>query len=782
MSTRLADDEMSDGRVWKLGHATAKISRCRCRENFGCRNKSFSLPSRCCFTCAMAEVTKKRRLSSDGKAVSTKVANHDDVNEKSQRQQLFVRSLPTSVTSERLTEVFSQSYPLKHATVVTDRTTKNSKGFGFVTFADANDAQAAAQEFDDFVLEGRKIKVEVAEPRHRELAEGAGNKSAANTTASRLKEERQALQKDNEPPKLIVRNLPWRIKEAHDLALLFRSYGKVKHAVVPKRSPKVQTGFGFVVLRGRKNAEKALAEMNGKDVDGRTIAVDWAVDKETWQGIQNGSRPEGGEHGQMTQDGVTDGESGADHDNPDEKMKIDEEEDTMLDIHAGLSVSEEDEDIRDAEADADDSEEEADLSDKDLEDSKPEESNTTIFIRNLPFNTDDETLATHFKTFGGVRYARVVYDPETDRPRGTAFVCFFSEDDAKACVKNAPKQQADPASQDKKRHGENMTHSVLQNEASDPSGRYTLDGRVLNVTRALSKADATKREEEGTVKRDQRDKDKRRLYLIAEGTIARGSPLYDKLGPTEINIREASAKQRQKIVKSNPSLHISLTRLSVRNIPRNVTSKELKALARQAVVGFAADVKAGKRARLSKEESSRGGDAMREAERSRKKQGKGIVLQTKIVFEGREGTKVNEEGGAGRSRGYGFIEFFTHRNALMALRWLNGHAVQGGGDDGGKKKRLIVEFAIENAQVVNRRQDREVKARMNPRKVRNDNNKSSYTKEIKSGNSKKRKRDEKNVKEPLTEKPKPATEEEKNKLAKRNRIIAKKRSARKARK
>ena len=88
------------------------------------------------------------------------------------------------------------------------------------------------------------------------------------------------------PPKLIVRNLPWSIKEAEDLAALFRSYGKVKHAILPKRSPKTQTGFGFVVLRGRKNGEKAIQGVNGRVVDGRPLAVD-CVDKDTWEKSQH---------------------------------------------------------------------------------------------------------------------------------------------------------------------------------------------------------------------------------------------------------------------------------------------------------------------------------------------------------------------------------------------------------------------------------------------------------------------------------------------------------------
>merc|ERR1712098_411057 len=143
------------------------------------------------------------------------------------------------------------------------------------------------------------------------------------------------------------------------------------------------------------------------------------------------------------------------------------------------------------------------------------------------------------------------------------------------------------------------------------------------------------------------------------------------------------------------------TRLSLRNLPKNINSKDLKALAREAVVGFATDVKSGLRAQLSKEEEARGGDEMREAEKQRKAKGKGIVRQAKIVFEGREGAKVSEESGAGKSRGYGFVEYSSHRWALMGLRWLNGHAVENTAT--GKKQRLIVEFAIENAQVAAKR-------------------------------------------------------------------------------
>ena len=240
----------------------------------------------------MAPHTKRRKLS-DGspQAVAPLQSQPDsDVSKdkNDQRRSLFVRSLPASVTTEKLTAHFSESYPLKHAIVVVDKQTNISRGFGFVTFTDAEDAHAAAEKFDNSVLEGRKIKVEVAEARHRDIEDGA--KKGENTTGTKLRAAREQQMQEGQPPKLIVRNMPWSIKTPEDLTKLFLSYGKVKHAVVPKKSPRAQYGFGIVILRGKKNAENALKGVNGKEIDGRTLAVDWAVDKDTWQQMQETGR------------------------------------------------------------------------------------------------------------------------------------------------------------------------------------------------------------------------------------------------------------------------------------------------------------------------------------------------------------------------------------------------------------------------------------------------------------------------------------------------------------
>jgi nucleolar protein 4 len=638
----------------------------------------------------------------------------------SARRSLFVRSLPAVATSEALTELFSQSYPLKHATVVIDPATKQSKGYGFVTFADAEDAQKAADEFNGHKFLGRRMKVEIAQPRSREMGPrdvlGGKQKSVISAESAALKKAREEkLVEDRKPPKLIIRNLPWSIKTSEQLAELFQKFGKVKHADMPKVKD-TQAGFGFVVMRGRKNAEKALATVNGTMVGGRTLAVDWAVEKNVWESQKKSTEDNGKEESENGSDGGA--ELGT------KKSNAENEEDDVANFMRNFGNELESEEESGNEDDSQNNDDDGDEDDEDFDDEesveeKPQktmitDNSTTLFVRNLPYTTLDPDLKEHFQQFGPVRYARVVMDRATDRPRGTGFVCFFNVEDADNCFRNAPRGQPTGANAIKPGDAPKVKHSLLENENADTTGTYTIEGRVLQVTKAVEKEKAVKLTEEGTSLRDNRDKDKRKLYLLSEGTVASGTPLYELLAPSEIKLREESAIQRKKLIQNNPTLHLSLTRLSIRNLPRNTNSKDLKALAREAVVGFAKDVKDGRRAQLSKEEEARGGDEMRDAEKNRKAKGKGIVRQSKIVFEGREGAKVSEESGAGRSRGYGFVEYSSHRWALMGLRWLNGHQLT---NSSGKKQRLIVEFAIENAQVVQRRKEKEEKARVRSKEV-----------------------------------------------------------------
>jgi len=77
---------------------------------------------------------------------------------------LFVGGLPFSTTSDRLRELFAAVGTVESATVVTDRGTGQSRGFGFVEMATAEEAQKAVSRFNGQEVDGRQIKVELAKP------------------------------------------------------------------------------------------------------------------------------------------------------------------------------------------------------------------------------------------------------------------------------------------------------------------------------------------------------------------------------------------------------------------------------------------------------------------------------------------------------------------------------------------------------------------------------------------------------------------------------------------
>lgn len=734
---------------------------------------------------------KRRReaeadLEQQGSATKTQDGPPSKKSRVEERRSLFVRSLPASATAESLTDFFSQHYPVKHATVVIDPRTKESRGYGFVTFTDADDAVEAKQKLNNELLGGRRMKLEVAEPRHR-----AGGDSAAKSHIAEEKKKREdEMAEAKKAPKLIIRNLPWSIKSSEQLTKTFSKYGKIKFADLPNNKGKLK-GFGFVTFRSKKHAERAMEEMNGRDVDGRTIAVDWAVSKDEWQQQQGLEQDDEEKDESKPKSKKSKKEKADEDDDEDEEMKDMNEEDRDLAIFMKKMEdfdSEDENDEEGAKLDSEDDSEEEDEDENDDEDlssdsgeeiaeEKPKrltDNSTTVFIRNLPFTATDDSLKEHFEKFGHIRYARIVKDRATERPAGTGFVCFFNEDDFKTCLKNAPRQQQPVKT---------SRHSVLQDETVDTDGRYTLDGRVLSVAHAVSKEESARLTEAGPAARKGQDKDKRRLYLLSEGTIPSGSPLYKLLSETEVKLREQSLQQRKKQVQSNPSLHLSMTRLAIRNLPRNMSSKELKQLARQAIVGFSADLKGGKRTPLSKEELSRGGAEDREAEHRRKEKGVGVVKQAKVVFEARDGKKVDESTGAGLSRGYGFIEYSSHRWALMGLRWLNGHALK---NEAGRTVRLIVEFAIENAQVVSRRKANEARARTKRAEVQDkgEQDKKQGRKDVKgkAGKSSKAPQASADAEDSEGEDNASTKKDAKEKLAQRQRIIGRKRMARKNKK
>ena len=78
---------------------------------------------------------------------------------------LFVGGLPYSVDNNKLGEIFTAYGQVNSATVITDKFTNQSKGFGFVEMANDEEAKKAIRSLDGSDFEGRRLGVSIAKPR-----------------------------------------------------------------------------------------------------------------------------------------------------------------------------------------------------------------------------------------------------------------------------------------------------------------------------------------------------------------------------------------------------------------------------------------------------------------------------------------------------------------------------------------------------------------------------------------------------------------------------------------
>ena len=87
---------------------------------------------------------------------------------------LFVGNLNFKTSSEDLQELFGQVGEVQSASVVTDRETGRSRGFGFVEMASQEDGQRAIEQFNGKEFNGRNLTVNEARPREDRGGYGGG--------------------------------------------------------------------------------------------------------------------------------------------------------------------------------------------------------------------------------------------------------------------------------------------------------------------------------------------------------------------------------------------------------------------------------------------------------------------------------------------------------------------------------------------------------------------------------------------------------------------------------
>ncbi len=94
---------------------------------------------------------------------------------------LYVGNLSYNVTEVDLRDLFSQAGEIKEVTLIMDRFTQRSKGFGFVEMVNQADAEKAIEMFNNHELDGRPLTVNIARPREERGGGGGGGGGQRNS-------------------------------------------------------------------------------------------------------------------------------------------------------------------------------------------------------------------------------------------------------------------------------------------------------------------------------------------------------------------------------------------------------------------------------------------------------------------------------------------------------------------------------------------------------------------------------------------------------------------------
>jgi RNA recognition motif-containing protein len=89
-------------------------------------------------------------------------------------KKLYVGNLPYSMTDDRLQELFAQCGNVASASVIMDRASGRSKGFGFVEMSSDDEAQSAISKLNGQNIDGRPLNISEARPQAPREDRGGG--------------------------------------------------------------------------------------------------------------------------------------------------------------------------------------------------------------------------------------------------------------------------------------------------------------------------------------------------------------------------------------------------------------------------------------------------------------------------------------------------------------------------------------------------------------------------------------------------------------------------------
>ncbi|TMW62833.1 hypothetical protein Poli38472_005451 [Pythium oligandrum] len=186
----------------------------------------------------------------------------------------YVKNIPSQWSEEDLRKEFEPFGPISSWVIMKDAGAETHKGFGFVNYETAEGAHKAVENLNNKVYkngDGSDI----------ELYVGRAQKRSERERELRNKFEQLKLERLNkyQGVNLYVKNLDDQLND-EELREAFGVYGTITSSRIMRDVNGASRGFGFVCFATAEEANKAVAEMNGKLISGKPVYVALAQRKE----------------------------------------------------------------------------------------------------------------------------------------------------------------------------------------------------------------------------------------------------------------------------------------------------------------------------------------------------------------------------------------------------------------------------------------------------------------------------------------------------------------------
>lgn len=233
--------------------------------------------------------SKKRKAESEPSQTPKKAKTEAAVDESAPTGNLFVGNISWNVDEEWLTREFEEFGELTGVRIITDRESGRSKGFGYVEFADPQHAKKALETKNGAELDGRELRLDFSTPRQND---GGDRQQRSNDRAKTYGDSTNAP-----AATLFVGNISFEADE-NTITEYFQEHGTIKAVRLPTdRETGAPKGFGYVEMGSIEEAQAAFAALQGADVAGRAIRLDYAAERSNDGGDRGGRGGRGGGRG-----------------------------------------------------------------------------------------------------------------------------------------------------------------------------------------------------------------------------------------------------------------------------------------------------------------------------------------------------------------------------------------------------------------------------------------------------------------------------------------------------